>query len=542
MNPMKKTFLFLLALLPAVLLAYTGQTEKTFRTPGDYPAGLTWDGQHLWVSDFQTDRIYELNTEGKVLRSIASPAYYPMGLAFDGKYLWNSDSKGLIPQGDEYHRGKIYKIDPSNGNILQTLEAPTPSPAGLTWDGRYLWCVDNLHRRLIQFDPEDGTTLREFPSPSSGPTGLTFDGRYLWVSDRLSNQLYRVDPSDGNVILITDAPGPYARDLCWDGKNLWNVDFETKSLYKLKVDHQKYIRFHPSHETIIYRHLSTNFGPGNILRMDVQIALPENRPNQQLQGKFNYSPAVTDIATDQYGQKSAHFVWKNLAPGQKKEAVVQYAITTYDVRYFIYPEEVGTAAEIPDAVREKYLRDAAKYDIHDTVITHAVQRAVGNETNLYWKMRKIFNYVIAHLYYQRVGGWNTAPTVLARGNGSCSEYSFVFIAMCRAAGIPARYVGTIAKRGDDRAIDDVFHRWVEVYLPHYGWIPVDPSGGDQHSPAAQAAHIGFVANRYVITTQSAGGSSTLGWNYNSNETYSTRAKTNVAVDYYGEWLQSTVNR
>ena len=533
---MKKTFLFFFFLFPVTLLAYTGQIVQSFAAPGRYPAGLTWDGQHLWVSDFHTDKIYELNTQGKVLRTLSSPAYYPIGLAFDGKYLWNADSKGLIPQGDEYHRGKIFKIDPKTGDVLKTLDAPTPSPSGLTWDGHYLWCVDNLHHKLIQFDPEDGTTIKEFRSPAASPTGLTFDGKYLWVADRRTNQIYRVDPSDGMVILITDAPGPYARDLCWDGKNLWNVDFETQKIYRLKVDHEKYIRFHPSHETIIYHHQTMNFGPGNLLRMDVQIALPENRVSQQLDSPFKYSPSVTDIATDQFGQKTAHFVWKNLRPGEKKEATVSYSITTYDVRWFIYPEDVGNESDIPQKIKQNYLRDAAKYDIHDTVITHAVKRAIGNETNLYWKMRKIFNYVIAHLYYQRVGGWNTAPTVLARGNGSCSEYSFVFIAMCRAAGIPARYVGTIANRGDKRTIDDVFHRWVEVYLPHYGWIPVDPSGGDQSSPAAQAAHIGFVANRFVITTQSAGGSNTMGWNYNSNEYYFSKPKTNVAVDYYGEWI------
>ena len=532
---MKKIYLFLLIALPATLFAYTGQIVQSFNAPGNYPSGLTWDGQHLWVTDFQTDRIYELNDQGKVIRSIESPAYYPVGLAFDGKYLWNADSKGLIPQGDEYHRGKIYKIDPKDGQILQTLPAPTPSPAGLAWDGHYLWCVDNIHRKLIQFDPEDGTTIKEFRSPANGPQGITFDGEYLWISDRLQDKIYRVDPASGNVILITNAPGKYARDLCWDGKNLWNVDFESKKVYKLKMDHEKYIRFNPSHETITYRHLTTNFGPGKILRMDVQVALPENRPNQQLDSKFIYSPAVTDIATDQWGQKTAHFVWKNIAPGQKKEAVVEYKITTYDVRYFIYPDEVGSEDQIPEEIKQRYLQDNAKYDIHDTVITNAVARAVGNATNPYWKMRRIFNYVIAHLYYQRVGGWNTAPTVLARGNGSCSEYSFVFIAMCRAAGIPARYVGTIAKRGDNRAIDDVFHRWVEVYLPNYGWIPVDPSGGDQASPGAQAEHIGYVANRFVITTQSGGGSNTMGWNYNSNEYYSTEPKTNVAIDYFGEW-------
>ena len=137
--------------------------------------------------------------------------------------------------------------------------------------------------------------------------------------------------------------------------------------------------------------------------------------------------------------------------------------------------------------------------------------------------------------YKRVGGWNTAPTVLARGNGSCSEYTFVFISMCRSAGIPARYVGTIVRRGDDRSIDDVFHRWVEFYLPGYGWVPIDPSGGDRDTPRDQANYIGHLANRYVITTQGGGNSKSMGWNYNSNDYYVTDPKTNVAIEYFGEW-------
>ncbi len=522
--------------LPAMVWAYTGQVLTSFNTPGDYPSGLTWDGQHLWVTDFQTDKIYELDKNGKVLRSIESPAYWPTGLAFDGKYLWNSDVKGQIPQGDEYHNGKIYQIDPKDGFVLKTITAPTPSPIGLAWDGAYLWCVDNIHRKLIQFDPNDGTTIKEFPSPAGSPQGITFDGEYLWISDRSQDEIYRVNPKTGNVFLIAKAPGKYSRDLCYDGKNLWNVDFIAKKIYKLRIDNEKFVRSNATEEWIIYRHLTTNFGPGKIHQMDVQIALPVDRPNQKMESDFSYAPAKPKIATDNWGQKTAHFIFREILSGEKREAVVRYKITTYNVRYFIFPDKVGGEKEIPEKVRSLYLQDNAKYEIHDPVITQAVASAVGDETNLYWKMRNIFNYIIKNMYYERVGGWNTAPTVLARGNGSCSEYSFVFISMCRSAGIPARYVGTIAKRGDNRTIDDVFHRWVEVYLPNYGWIPVDPSGGDQPTPRGQASRIGFVSNRFVITTQSGGGSETMGWNYNSNEYYTTDPKTNVDVDYYGEWM------
>jgi len=535
---MKQLKFLLLIVIPLQLSAYTGEVKSSFNTPGNYPAGLCWDGQHLWITDFQQDKIFQLDQSGKVLKSIESPAYRPVGLAFDGKYLWCSDTKGLIPEGDEYHRGKIYKIDPENGQILHTMAAPSSSPAGITWDGQYLWCVDDLQHSLICFDPNDGTTIKEFKAPASNPQGITWDGHYLWVSDRGNDEIYMVDPENGNVILIAKAPGKYALDLAFDGKNLWNADFITKKVYSLAIrDGVQYLKSDESKQSISYRHLTSNFGPGNIKRMDVQIALPVDRPNQKIENKFSYTPNVAEIATDKWGQKTAHFVFENIPSGENREALVTYKTTTWNVRYFIYPEEVGSNKDIPQDIKDLYIQDNAKYEIHDPIITNAVHEAVGDVQNTYWRMRRIFNYIIAHLYYERVGGWNTAPTVLARGNGSCSEYSFVFISMCRAAGIPARYVGSIAKRGDDRTIDDVFHRWVEVYLPHYGWIPVDPSGGDQGSPRGQASRIGFVGNRFVITTQSGGGSETMNWNYNSNDYYISDPKTNVAVDYFGEWIQ-----
>jgi transglutaminase-like putative cysteine protease len=137
--------------------------------------------------------------------------------------------------------------------------------------------------------------------------------------------------------------------------------------------------------------------------------------------------------------------------------------------------------------------------------------------------------------YQLSGGWNTAPAVLERGNGSCSEYTFVFLSLCRAAGLPARYAGSIAIRGDDASLDDVFHRWAEVYLPNYGWIPVDPSGGDSPSPEAQADYIGHLANRYLITTQGGGNSQYLGWQYNSDSKWTSQGKCKIYVETIGEW-------
>lgn len=526
---MKKLFsvMMLVLFLFNGLWAYTGEVVKEFDTPGSCSTGLAFDGKNLWLADRKADKLFYINPKnGKVLKSINSPAYWPMGLCWDGEALWNADWK----------EGKIFKIDPQTGIILKTVESPERSPRGLAWDGQYLWCADDIADKIIQFSPDDGTTIREFKAPAKDPRGLCFDGKYLWVSDRIKDEIYMVDPESGCVVLITDAPGPFTRGLAFGGDNIWAVDYQNDKIYQLKLkDGQKFVRTNDRRATVTMTHQVKNFGPGKIKTLDVHLAIPQNRDTQEIHGEIQYQPAYTRIVTDKWGQETALFATKNLKPQTIQNVVSVVDATIYETRYFIFPDEVGSLDEIPKEITALYLEDNEKYQINHPVIRDAVTKCVGDEQSPYWIARKIFNYLIENLYYERVGGWNTAPTVLARGNGSCSEYSFVYIAMCRAAGLPARYVGSVVVRGDDASMDDVFHRWAEVYLPNYGWIPVDPSGGDNDLPRDQANYFGHLANRFLITTESGGGSETMGWTYNSNEFWTSEPQTKVEIETIAEW-------
>ncbi|MFC1731181.1 transglutaminase domain-containing protein [candidate division KSB1 bacterium] len=529
--------IFVLMLFLSVrLLAYTGEIIKSFSTPGGFPTGLTWDGKYLWLADRKDYKIYCIDpSDGQVVRFIESPAYWPMGLAWDGKALWNIDIKGGLPLTENYD-GKVYRIDPMDGTILRTIQAPSKNPRGLTWDGKYLWCVDNKEDVIIQFSPEDGTTIREIKAPARDPRGLTFDGKYLWVSDRMTDEIYMIDPVSGSTLLITFAPGLFTRGLTFDGMYLWATDYQSDKIFQMKIrDEEHFIKYNEHPALVTLTHQITNFGPGIVKQADINIAIPTERVSQNLVDSIEYEPMYSDIITDKWGQQTAHYKLVDIQPGEQRNLVMKVNVTTSEVRYFIFPDEVGSLKDIPKDILKIYLEDHEKYQITHPVIQNAVKEAVGGEKNPYWIARGIFDYIRNHMYYEMAGGWNTAPTVLARGNGSCSEYSFVYIAMCRAAGLPARYVGSVVIRGDDAALDDVFHRWVEVYIPGYDWIPVDPSGGDRDLPRDQTNYFGHLANRFLITTQSGGGSQSMEWTYNFNETWITEPKTLIITDHFAEW-------
>jgi len=522
-------------IMTASLLAGPGSVAKRIPAPSGRTTGLAFDGKAFWTVDRDSDKLYRIDpADGRVLATFDAPGYFCTALAWDGKSLWVADMDFTNTSAEDYC-GKIYQIDPASGRTLKVIMAPGSDPQGLAWDGTALWVSDNGTKEIYQISPDDGTTIKTLKAPANDPRGLAWDGGFLWLADRSRDELYRIEPAQGRVIMILPAPGPYPWGLAWVQKDLWVVDYQDDEIAQVAVFTEgAYTRTKERSTVVTFTHDMVNFGPGTVTGLDVYLALPKGRPTQEIMA-IEFPRTPDEKLSDRWGQEVARFQKAALKSGERATTRMRVKAKLYDVMYHLFPEKAGSLKDIPNDVRSRFLADDDKYRLKDPVIQKALKEALTRTDNPYWIARDIYDYLHGKMVYKRIGGWDIAPTVLERGSGSCSEYAFVYIAMCRAAGLPARYVGSVVHRGEDASFDFVYHRWVEVYLPNTGWVPVDPSGGDQESPRDQAMYFGHLDNRFLITTESGGGSEYLKWDYNSSESWQADGRVQLRLEMIADW-------
>lgn len=95
------------------------------------------------------------------------------------------------------------------------------------------------------------------------------------------------------------------------------------------------------------------------------------------------------------------------------------------------------------------------------------------------KAKAIYDWACENMYRDpaTIGcGKGDVCELLKKPGGKCTDISSVYVALARAAGVPAREVFGV--RLGKKAEEDITtwqHCWAEVFIPGTGWIPVDPA-------------------------------------------------------------------
>ncbi|MFO8129495.1 MAG: choice-of-anchor D domain-containing protein [Bacteroidales bacterium] len=179
----------------------SGNTSILFVNPAiDDSYGMTYDGQHLWIIDHagssgDPSLATELDFSGNIVSTITLPDHYMSGIAYDNDDFW---------VGTYYpNPGVIYKID-NSGTVLTQFDPPEEQTWDICKQDDDLWIADYDADMLYKTD-QSGNILEAHPSENIKPAGIVFDGTYLWYCDgQIGNPstLYKVDPGGAGTPVI----------------------------------------------------------------------------------------------------------------------------------------------------------------------------------------------------------------------------------------------------------------------------------------------------------------------------------------------------
>lgn len=228
----------------------------------------------------------------------------------------------------------------------------------------------------------------------------------------------------------------------------------------------------------------------NLLPTTTEIALPSNNNYQDINIK-DITPKPYNVYIDKDGNWLAQF---KLSPNSERDVLV-----TGQAKVLSAPRKES----LTDDEKNLYVVSQKYWEVNDPEV-----QALGKSLKT---PEAIYNYVVTTLKYdsKRVSDNQVragASKVLKKPNSAvCLEFTDLFIALSRAAGIPAREVEGFANTNNsaNRPLSlekDVLHAWPEYYDFGKGaWIMVDPTwqnttGGVDYFNVFDFDHFAFVIN------------------------------------------------
>jgi hypothetical protein len=131
-------------------------------------------------------------------------------------------------------------------------------------------------------------------------------------------------------------------------------------------------------------------------------------------------------------------------------------------------------SSIPDNLRQYTQPVANLWESNDSKIATKALTLTENALNLYDKAKQIFDFVKGYITYTPYSADHSALWTYNYHMGDCSEFTHLFIALARAAGIPANFVNGYGYNSEyDSNLEQMGHAFAYMYLPNVGWVPID---------------------------------------------------------------------
>ena len=192
-------------------------------------------------------------------------------------------------------------------------------------------------------------------------------------------------------------------------------------------------------------------------------------------------PPDAVVAPSGHPQRTIYFEQTVVDAAQPPRFVAEFEFVTRACVPRLDPAQVDPYQTDSPLYRE-FTAERPPHIVFTPEVRRLAAEIVGEEVNPLLKARRIFGWVSENIPWCAELEYSTIPNLSAKGlsarRGDCGVQGLVFITLCRAAGIPARWQSgwqTLPGRWN-------MHDWSEIYIEPWGWLPADASYGLQEHP------------------------------------------------------------
>lgn len=234
-----------------------------------------------------------------------------------------------------------------------------------------------------------------------------------------------------------------------------------------------------------------NLGPGQTHKHNLWLALIQSHAPYQRVMDIQYGGPGYQIVRDEYDNLYLQFDFDDIPLDSRVVIELAYQIEVSRLQVDL-GECVGATPDF--FTSPEFLIESANPEI----IALSTSIALGSSTPCE-QARAYYDFVGESLSYTANNGDWGAIAALGPSGSDCTEYASLFIALCRAGGIPARYLEGLNYRGIHSDVEaQLEHAWAEIFLPGIGWMPVDPTLG-RLTATRERYFASFPADHIIVT-------------------------------------------
>jgi transglutaminase-like putative cysteine protease len=176
-----------------------------------------------------------------------------------------------------------------------------------------------------------------------------------------------------------------------------------------------------------------------------------------------------------------------LSAGSSVVCTRTFELTRWSQR--LKPETKAQLVAVPADQARGQLQPSEGIESNHAEVRKFADVAIGEKSDAWDRVDALFQATRARVKYVE-GPFGGALAGLRNGQGDCEERSCLFIASCRASGIPARVVWGPGHTWSEFALADPDGKWV--------WIPADPAKERELGVINHATPIFQKGDRFIL--------------------------------------------